>query len=459
MNKLITILTACVCSLSAYAGMSNSIEYSQVNIVGSAVAGGWDYNATPMAKISHGVFSWTGALKAGEPFKFMNSTDGWHKHIVATTADELLNIGEIHPLDFHANWQLPDNLDKKFRVAQTGTYQLIVDLMSMSVTLKEVPAEVKYPEKYYVTGSALDDEVIELDKILNFEFKKSITCKPGNVILMDTPVKGENTRYFIPMFEDVDLTFGKGFNSTLYMSTDADARGWSVSSPGDYMIYISCSRHNYQARKFVPRKVLYLVGGCCELAWNYWDRSNCIFYPNPDNPEELVWEGELRIGWKGDTEPEKFKILTEQSWVADTYHPYVPDTYAENTGLIRTTDGDDTKWCIRKDGYYKITVNTKHETITTEYSPVQTNDSEQSNSTAGINSTNADDIRISINGNNVELLSTPETVDVTVCDISGSRIAHKENISTGIVARCLDNGIYIISVSGHTITRSYKIKI
>ena len=64
MNKLITILTACVCSLSAYAGMSNSIEYSQVNIVGSAVAGGWDYNATPMAKISHGVFSWTGSLKA-----------------------------------------------------------------------------------------------------------------------------------------------------------------------------------------------------------------------------------------------------------------------------------------------------------------------------------------------------------------------------------------------------------
>lgn len=39
MNKLISLLAAFVFSLSAFAGMSNSIEYTRVNIVGPAVKG------------------------------------------------------------------------------------------------------------------------------------------------------------------------------------------------------------------------------------------------------------------------------------------------------------------------------------------------------------------------------------------------------------------------------------
>lgn len=456
MNKFRSILTACICcSLSVYAGMSNSIEYSHVNIVGSAVAGGWDYNATPMTKISHGVFSWTGNLKAGEPFKFMNSTDGWNKHIVATTHDELLNEDEIHPLDFYANRQLPDNLDKKFRVSKTGKYQLIVDLMSMSVCLKKAPAEVKYPDKYYVTGSAIDNEVVELDKILNFEFKKSISCKPGNIILMDTPVRGENTRYYVPMFEDVDVTFGRGYTSTLNVTTDENARGWSVSVSGDYTLYVSCSRHNYQARRFVPRSTLYLVGGCCELAWG-WDSGNCRFYPNPENSEELIWSGELRIGWKGNTEPEKFKILTAPNWTDETYHPYIANTKAEGTNQIRTTDGEDSKWCITRDGFYKITVNTKLETITTEY--ISSRSESSDNAFAGVSSIE-DDVEISFCNNRIELLSAPEPVDVIVSGISGCRISYKEKITKGIIADQLEKGIYIVSVTGETIDRSYKIMI
>lgn len=90
MKKLISLLAVVCCSLSVFAGMSNSIEYSQLYIVGTAVKGGWDLSATPMSRIDRGVFTWTGMLTAGEPFKFMNSTDGWHKHIVATTKDEMI---------------------------------------------------------------------------------------------------------------------------------------------------------------------------------------------------------------------------------------------------------------------------------------------------------------------------------------------------------------------------------
>lgn len=458
MKKLIMLFAAILCCLSAFAGMSNSIEYSQVNIVGSAVKGGWDYTATPMSKISHGVFSWTGMIKGGEPFKFMNSTDGWHKHIVATTQDEVLNEGEIHHLDFYANWQLPNELDNKFKVSETGEYVLTVDLMSMSVCLKKASPKSEYPDKYYITGSALNDEVVELTNIEGFEFKKVIHCGVGNIILMDTPTQNRDTRYFIPMFEDVDLTFGKGYHSILEVTTAADARGWSVSVPGDYTLYVSCDTHRYQGRKYAPRKQLYLVGGCCELSWNYWDNSNNRFIPNPDNSEELIWEGELRIGWDDDTEPDKFKILTAQDWMAETYHPYIADSYAENTNPIRTTDGDDTKWRIQKDGHYKITVNTKYETITTEFLSSKSTVT-HSDLNAGINNVTAGDIQLSCCNNSIELLKAPEVVDICIVDIAGNMIANKEKITAGIVAQHIAGGIYIVSISGVSINRCFKIRI
>ncbi len=456
MKKIISLLTVFLCSLSAFAGMSNSIEYTQLYIVGTAVKAGWNIGATPMDRLDSGVFTWTGTLTAGEPFKFMNSNDGWHKHVVATSRNELIKVGEIHHLDFYANWQLPDMLDNKFRVDKTGEYVITVDLRSMSICLGNPEAAPVYPDKYYVTGSALDNQVIELSKIENFEFKQSMTCKPGNIILMDTPVKGDDTRYFVPVFEDVDIAFGKGYVSKLKVTTDADARGWSVAVPGDYIVYIACSDHRYMGRKHKQRKYLYIVGGCCELAWNYWDDSNCVFYPNPENADELVWDGELRIGWKGNTEPDLFKILTERRWTDENYHPYVENALAEGTGPIRTTDGGDTKWKITKDGRYKITVNTRNETITTEYlSPVTEGDIV----TAGVVSADVDVVKLSCVNNSVELVYSPEPVNVKVVNIAGCLISFKKGVTKGIVADNLGGGIYVVSVEGATVSKSYKIKI
>lgn len=42
MKKIISLLTVFFCSLSVFAGMSNSIEYNQLYIVGTAVKGGME---------------------------------------------------------------------------------------------------------------------------------------------------------------------------------------------------------------------------------------------------------------------------------------------------------------------------------------------------------------------------------------------------------------------------------
>ncbi len=115
---------------------------------------------------------------------------------------------------------------------------------------------------------------------------------------------------------------------------------------------------------FKPSNVLYLVGGCCELKWNYWDANSCRFYPDPNRPEVMVWEGELRIGWDETAdEPNKFKILTAQDWFRATYHPYVSDALAEGKTDARISGGDDLKWTISRDGYYRLELNTMTEEL------------------------------------------------------------------------------------------------
>ena len=87
------------------------------------------------------------------------------------------------------------------------------------------------------------------------------------------------------------------------------------------------------------------------MKWNYWDANSCRFYPDPNRPEVMVWEGELRIGWDETAdEPNKFKILTAQDWFRATYHPYVSDALAEGKTDARISGGDDLKWTISRDG-------------------------------------------------------------------------------------------------------------
>lgn len=214
-------------------------------------------------------------------------------------------------------------------------------------------------------------------------------------------------------------------------------------------------------RKHKQRKYLYLVGGCLERSWDYSDDSICAFYPNPENANELVWEGELATGVDGTPEPDQFKILTEKSWTDENYHPYVQGTLAEGTTPIRTTDGGDTKWKITKDGRYRITIDTFKETMTTEYlSPHQAiSNGGNDNGTAGVGSAEKDFVELSCGAHTVELTYSPEPVNVKVVNLAGNVVSQKNGITKGIVADNLSSGIYVVSVAGVSVDKIYKVKI
>lgn len=373
MKRIIILLSIVLNSLAIYANMSNSIEYSQLYIVGDAIESSWDLGRAPeMVKISDGVFEWTGNLSAHKEFKFMNSKDGWHKHIVSAQNLQEIIPENVYPLNFFADWTLDGSKDLKFKVSESGIYTITVDLTSMRMKVsKSNPTVAAWPEKFYIVGSATDNKIIEIPDYYNVEHKKSVFLRPGFLKIIDTPQITSQTKYYAPRFPEVDITFGRDSNVFLYQ-TDENDNGWSVSVADDYLIYLDNSKHTFMSKRFNQYKTLYIVGGCCRHAWNYIEDSEIRFYPDSENPDVMVWEGELRIGWakKADgsdpDEPARFKILTAQDWFRETYHPYHSDEAAEGVTDARISGGDDFKWTIQKDGFYRMELDTKHETLKVE---------------------------------------------------------------------------------------------
>ena len=238
MKKLLTIICLALVAFVAKAGdMSNSLELTQLYVIGDATPYSWNIGGTPdMQKIDEGVFRWTGKLTEGKEFKFMNTRE-WHKHIVSSTSDQKIEAGHTYDLDFYADWALDGSKDHKFKPAATGEYTIYVDLRSMKMTVYEKTVDAVLPEKLYATGSALDGKTVEVQAFGGVEFKAALELKAGNIILMNTATPTASTVYYTPLLEGVDITFGKVLAAPLKTTTDAEAEGWSVCVPGKYTVY------------------------------------------------------------------------------------------------------------------------------------------------------------------------------------------------------------------------------
>lgn len=72
------------------ADMSNSLELSQLYIIGDATPYAWDVQkAGEMQKVDDGVFRWSGHLEADKEFKFIN-TRAFFKILLQLPQDSLL---------------------------------------------------------------------------------------------------------------------------------------------------------------------------------------------------------------------------------------------------------------------------------------------------------------------------------------------------------------------------------
>ena len=214
----------CMSICGAAADMSNSMELSQLYIIGDATPYKWDVNATPeMERIADGVFRWTGQLESGREFKFINNRS-FSKHIFGTVCGQSVSAGNTYSLTFVADWTLDGSKDFKFVPAATADYTIYVDLNTMMMSVNEKEDAVSLPATLYATGSALGGKIVELPLLGGSEFKASLTLSPGNVILIDTPEIGSATTCYLPLFDGVDITFGDGYTSSLITSATTSSR-------------------------------------------------------------------------------------------------------------------------------------------------------------------------------------------------------------------------------------------
>lgn len=456
---LVTLLFVCV---AHGADMTNSMELSQLYIIGNATPYQWDVNATPdMQRISSGVFRWSGRLEAGGEFKFINSRE-FHKHILATAANQSVTAGNTYSLSFVADRALDGSRDLKFIASTTGDYTIYVDLNTMMMSVREKESPVRLPSTLYATGSALGGETVSLPLHAGAEFKTSLQLRPGNLVVRDTRDVTASTTYYLPLFDGVDISFGDGYSSTLTTAHSLDGReGWSVTVAGTYTLYGILDDSQIFARPFKPCKVLYLVGGCCPLSWNYWsDPSSISFIPKADNPEELVWEGVLKKDWnEAREESNKLKILTAQNWQSVNFHPYIADQPLLGENSYRSTGGPDIKWTIDRNGTYRITINTAKETIKGEFIS-DLNGKSYSQSVTSINEAEcADAIVIKGDGSAVTVSSRHEAAQVRIISANGAIIETGIASALPFVSHPLQRGVYLVSAATQSGTLRHKVAI
>lgn len=168
------LLSICFLAIGLWASagdMSNSIELTQLYIIGDATPYSWDLGKTPdMQKIDEGVFRWSGKLQAGKEFKFLNTRE-FHKHLVATSAGQKVSVGHTYDLNLEIDRGLDGSRDFKFVPSATGDYTIYVDLRSMKMAVYQKEVTVDLPSRLYVSGSALGNKVIELPLYGDVEFK------------------------------------------------------------------------------------------------------------------------------------------------------------------------------------------------------------------------------------------------------------------------------------------------
>ena len=254
MKRLSSVIAAfLLMSVVHAADMSNSMELTQLYIIGNATPYKWDVSSTPdMERVADGVFRWSGRLEAGGEFKFVNTRE-FHKHILATAANQSVTAGSTYHLAFIADWTLDGSRDLKFIAATTGEYTIHVDLNTMMMSVCEKEEPVRLPSTLYATGSALGGEVVSLPLHAGAEFKTTLQLRPGSLVIRDTHDVTAATTYYLPLFDGVDISFGEGYASSLTTAHSLDGReGWSVTVAGTYTLYGILDNCQIFARPFKP---------------------------------------------------------------------------------------------------------------------------------------------------------------------------------------------------------------
>lgn len=243
---------------------------TELYIIGGAEGIGWDIsNAQPLTKLANGVFIYRGATfntdSGTQGFKILTEED-WDKpcFLGGSTGEFKLESGTPQaPCNWYSDTQGKPNYD----ITTSGTYDIIVDLNSHTLT---VSAEMPEVNALYIVGDQDGNDGWESTpgrKVGNKFIFEGVRINGGCQFLLNEMWNWEQRLAANPYTgDDVQLTLGMSspytYITTAFKPTGAGEPSF-VLADGTYTIYVDMDAHTVMAVRYEVPEItsVYLYGG------------------------------------------------------------------------------------------------------------------------------------------------------------------------------------------------------
>ena len=330
-------------------------------IVGSAAPNGWNAdNAAEMKRTDNGVFSWEGNLNVGE-LKFLTTQGQWLPCYCrgAGDGDIVLRTSDDQP-------------DEKWNITEQHYYKVVVNLLSLTVSITQQEGEMPRTENLYLIGNETGWSFWKMDRDLldPFLFRIGVDFQQGGEFKFGTAEGAWENNFKATVdnapYTDEHMEFVAGY--------DPDHKWFLQSSElGAYKICVDIrtGRERMMMKPFTPYETIYLVGDATPNGWDLGNATPMI----PDSKFVQTWTGKLGTGEL------KFSCDKKDDWMGAWFlasHGDAAPTGSKERVLFVDKSNDDfkgqyrdlsvgdidQKWRISEAGTYTITLDQLHETVT-----------------------------------------------------------------------------------------------
>jgi hypothetical protein len=268
-----------------------------------------------------------------------------------------------------------DDPDETFSVAETGNYQVDVNLFDLTVSVKPSASESPLFDSMYLIGNmtSWSFEPLTVDPVDPFLFRMGrFFDKGGDFKFATTNGSWENN--FKAPYANAPYTE----SSTVFVSGFEPDNKWNLQDSEINKAYKICfdtrnGRERMLMAEFVPYEMIYLIGSASPAGWTL---SNASPMKAGSDAYTFTWEGHLNEGelkftcdkksdWMGAwfmaTEAGKTPTgETEKILFVDKSSDWCKAQYLD----VNVGDGGfDQKWQISEAGTYVITLDQLKETV------------------------------------------------------------------------------------------------
>lgn len=334
-------------------------------IIGDATTGGWSLDsAEELTWEDYGLFTWTGTLSASGSFKFVVSRDDF---VPSYNRDADSSTGTT--LIYRESY---DDPDESFSVDEDGTYELTVDLLSMTINVEESDGNSWRFEQVYFVGSFTDWGFVEMTRdvlaIDMWHYGAVFEWNDGGEFKFGTVQDWTDMLYATEAdapYTSTGVVYNSDEDNKWFLSEDECGIAYKI------VLDVTEDAEKMIMKPFTAYENIYLVGDATPGGWSL------------DDADPMTAVDEYEFTWTGTLSTGELKFTCDKqsdwmgAWFMATSSNKTPTGEEEQMLFVDKSDSDfsdlypdlsvgdiDLKWYITEAGTYSITLNQLSETVT-----------------------------------------------------------------------------------------------